>query len=261
MLSQSGRAGGGDRGDARRRDWRPGWGASCAAPRCSRCRWRVVIALVNALVTRDGLTVIVRLGDLPVLGHTDVTLEATAYGGDPRSARGRADPLRRALHRRGRPRRGAAAVPPGVVSLGADARRWPPGWCRCWCATPGDWPMLSAAGRAAPPSRVALMRAASSGVLDRALDVAAALEVRGYGAARASARARRDPYAGTTWRSRRPRSSVLALAIAVSDRRTGAAPRLPDAARARRRGGDRRGCCALVACALLPFADRRGIGR
>src|SRR5205807_5920081 len=29
----------------------------------------------------DGLTVIVRLGELPILGHTDVTLEATAYGG------------------------------------------------------------------------------------------------------------------------------------------------------------------------------------
>ncbi len=36
--------------------------------------------LINALVSRDGLTVIVRLGDLPILGHTDVTLEATVYG-------------------------------------------------------------------------------------------------------------------------------------------------------------------------------------
>ena len=35
-----------------------------------------------------------------------------------------------------------------------------------------------------PPSRLALMRAASSGVLDRALDVAAALEVRGFACAR-----------------------------------------------------------------------------
>ena len=40
----------------------------------------VAIAVINALVTRDGLTVIVRLGQLPVLGHTDITLEATAYG-------------------------------------------------------------------------------------------------------------------------------------------------------------------------------------
>ena len=39
------------------------------------------IAVINALVSRDGLTVILRLGDLPVLGNTQVTLEATAYGG------------------------------------------------------------------------------------------------------------------------------------------------------------------------------------
>ena len=32
----------------------------------------IAIALVNALLTRDGLTVIARLGDLPLLGHTDV---------------------------------------------------------------------------------------------------------------------------------------------------------------------------------------------
>ena len=41
----------------------------------------LLVAVVNALVTRDGLTVIWRLGDLPLLGHTDITLEATAYGG------------------------------------------------------------------------------------------------------------------------------------------------------------------------------------
>ncbi len=40
----------------------------------------VTIAVINALVTRDGLTVILRLGDVPVLGVTDVTLEATVYG-------------------------------------------------------------------------------------------------------------------------------------------------------------------------------------
>src|SRR6202043_1849304 len=39
-----------------------------------------VIVVINALVSRDGLTVIARLGDLPVLGHTDVTLEAVVYG-------------------------------------------------------------------------------------------------------------------------------------------------------------------------------------
>ena len=41
----------------------------------------LVIAGVNALVVRDGLTVIARFGELPPLGQIDVTLEATAYGG------------------------------------------------------------------------------------------------------------------------------------------------------------------------------------
>ena len=54
-----------------------------------------------------------------------------------------------------------------------------------------------------PPSRARLVRAATAGVLDRALDVAAALEVRGYGAAR---RAPREPGSDrpgrdTTWPS------------------------------------------------------------
>ena len=40
----------------------------------------LMVTLVNALVVRDGLTVIARLGDLPVLGQTDITLEATVAG-------------------------------------------------------------------------------------------------------------------------------------------------------------------------------------
>ncbi len=45
-----------------------------------------------------------------------------------------------------------------------------------------------------PPSRLTLMRAASSGVLDRALDVAAALEVRGFACATRPARSAPRPY-------------------------------------------------------------------
>ena len=41
----------------------------------------VTIALINALVTRNVLTVIWRFGDLPLLGQTNVTLQATVYGG------------------------------------------------------------------------------------------------------------------------------------------------------------------------------------
>lgn len=38
----------------------------------------LVVALINPLVTHQGLTVIARLGTVPVLGPLDVTLEATA---------------------------------------------------------------------------------------------------------------------------------------------------------------------------------------
>ncbi len=43
----------------------------------------LTICLINALVTRDGLTVIWRLGDVPILGQTNGKLEAKAYGGGP----------------------------------------------------------------------------------------------------------------------------------------------------------------------------------
>src|SRR5436305_4728307 len=150
----------------------------------------VAIAVINALVTRDGLTVIIRLGQLPVLGHTDITLEATAYGAilglraialvlcgalytsavDPDEV---LKVLRRVSFRSALTATLATRMVPVLVRDSrrlADAQR-----CR-----PGP-----------PPSRIALLRAASAGVLDRALDVAAALEVRGYGAARRPPAARR----------------------------------------------------------------------
>jgi energy-coupling factor transport system permease protein len=40
----------------------------------------LAITVVNALVTREGLTVIWRFGNLPVIGETDVTLQASVYG-------------------------------------------------------------------------------------------------------------------------------------------------------------------------------------
>ena len=77
-----------------------------------------------------------------------------------------------------------------------------------------------------PPSRMALMRAASSGMLDRALDVAAALEVRGYGARAAPAAppaallAPRPRLRGGGGRDRRPGGGRAV-------RRPGAVHRLP----------------------------------
>ncbi len=105
-----------------------------------------------------------------------------------------------------------------------------------------------------------LLRATTAGVLDRALDMAAALEVRGYGAARQRARGRlRLP----EW-SRHDLaflgSALLVVSTAVVARVLGwdafdAYPSL------RVPAGLRTVLAAvlLVAVALAPFADRRGI--
>jgi energy-coupling factor transport system permease protein len=110
-----------------------------------------------------------------------------------------------------------------------------------------------------PPSRVTLMRAAGSGVLDRALDVAAALEVRGYGAARRPPRRRRA-------RSRHDLAfagaAVAVPALAIAARWGGLAPfSAYPALHAPVRTGTLAVAAALLAAALLPFADRRGVSR
>jgi energy-coupling factor transport system permease protein len=217
----------------------------------------VLVAIVNALVTRDGLTVIWRLGDLPVLGHTDITLEATVYGAvlglraavlilcgalytlavDP-------DAVLRLL----RPVSFHSALTATLATrmvpvLTRDARRFADAQ-RC---RPGP-----------PPSRVALMRASTASVLDRALEVAAALEVRGYGAARRPPRAR-------PLRSRHDlafaAAAVLIATLAIGSRAAGlvsfsAYPALHMPVSA----GAVLVALGLVAAAGFPFLDRRGIG-
>jgi energy-coupling factor transport system permease protein len=229
---------------------------------CRAALWGLPVALVitviNALVTRDGLTVIVRLGDLPILGHTDVTLEATVYGA-MLGLRAMAlilcgllytlavDPdevlrlFRRVSFRSALSASLATRMVPILIRDGrrlAEAQR-----CR-----PGP-----------PPSRLALMRAACTGVLDRALDVAAALEVRGYGAARRSP-ARRPPYSRHDIAFLASAAAIVAVSV-VARVDAGAAfaayPGLrlaaaPDAAVL---------AVLLAAAALLPFADRRGLAR
>jgi energy-coupling factor transport system permease protein len=218
----------------------------------------MLIVVVNALVTRDGLTVIVRLGELPVLGHTDITLEATAYGAIL-GLRALALILCGALYT-------AAVDPDDVLRLfrrvsfhsaltATLATRMVPVLVR-------DSRRLADAQRCRPgppPSRVALIRAASSGVLDRALDVSAALEVRGYGAARRPPRARR-PY------SRHDiaffAGAVGVAAVAVAARVAGLAPFHAYPSLRLGTGMDTvTVSAALLAAALLPFADRRGIER
>jgi energy-coupling factor transport system permease protein len=218
----------------------------------------VFVAAINALVTRDGLTVIWRLGDLPLIGHTDVTLEATTYGAIL-GLRAIALVLCAALY--------TAAIDPDQVlrlfrrvsfrsALTATlATRMVPVLIR-------DSRRLADAQRCRPgrpPSRVALLRATTSGVLDRALDVAAALEIRGYGAARRPPRAR-APYSrhDVSFAA----SALAVLGLAVIARIAGLAPfRAYPALRAPVRFGELALAVALVGCALAPFAHRRGIER
>jgi energy-coupling factor transport system permease protein len=216
----------------------------------------LMIAFVNALVVRDGLTVIVRLGDLPLLGHTDVTLEAAVYG-LVLGLRAVALILCGALY--------TYAVDPDEVlklfrrvsfrsALTATlATRMVPVLLR-------DSRRLADAQRCRPgrpATRLQLLRAASAGVLDRALDVAAALEVRGYGAARRPPRAR-GPLSRHDWAF--AVAAVAVLALSVGGRIDGLEPfsaypalHLPAGPTVLEFSA------ALLVCGLLPFADRRGV--
>jgi energy-coupling factor transport system permease protein len=139
------------------------------------------IVLVNALVVDRGATVLLRLGEWPLFGRLNVTAEAIADGAifglravvvmiafavysacvDP-------DRVLRAL----RPIAGRSALTAALISrlvpvAAADAAR------------------LRDAGQlrgpaAAPIGRAALIRRLMAGSLDRAVDVAATLELRGY---------------------------------------------------------------------------------
>jgi energy-coupling factor transport system permease protein len=216
------------------------------------------IVVVNALVTRNGLTVIARLGDLPVLGYTNVTLEATVYGAIL-GLRAATLVLCGALY-------SLAVDPDAVLALmrrlsfrsaltASIANRMVPVLLR-------DSRRLADAQRCRPgpaPGRVMLIRATTSGALDRALDVAAALEVRGYGAAWAGQhRSPRAPWSrhdlGFALSAGLIVAGALAARIALatfSAYPVLAAPAGPRAIAV---------SALLGACVLAPFADRRGVG-
>ena len=146
--------------------------------------------VVNALVVRSGETVIARLGEWPLLGQVDVTAEAIAAGLSLGLRAGAVvlafavysacvDPDRvlRAL----RPIASRSALTAVLVSrlvpvAEADASRL------------GDAARLRGPGAAAV-GRGALLRRLLAGSLDRAVDVAATLELRGYSLEAAEGRA------------------------------------------------------------------------
>ncbi|HEX6456672.1 MAG TPA: energy-coupling factor transporter transmembrane component T [Solirubrobacterales bacterium] len=179
----------------------------------------LLVAVVNALVTSRGETVLVRLGDLPLLGQV-ITLEALVAGAayglvaaasviafavysscvDP-------DRVLRAL----RPLAGRSALTATLVSrlvpvAAADAVRL------------SDAAALRGPGAAAV-GRAPLARRLLAGSLDRAVDVAATLELRGYSLDAPRARNRSD-------RSRYDRRfyavAALVLATAIAGKLLGA---------------------------------------
>jgi energy-coupling factor transport system permease protein len=218
------------------------------------------IVLVNVLVSRDGLTVFARLGNLGPFGQGDLTVEAVVYGAvialkvmllilittlasltvDP-------DEMLRILRRLSfRSALTASLATRMIPVLAADAQR------------------LAEAQRTRPEGaprgvrgRVALLGAVIGGSLDRAMDVAATLEVRGF------ATARRAPRSPRPW-SRHDVAFLLSaaavLALAILGRVGGVAsfnayPEIHAPVSA----GTVALCLGLLAAVLLPFTDRRGI--
>ena len=162
-------------------------GYAAGAGRAVRASLRLALPLmllmiaVNALVSHRGDTVLIRGWEIPVLGNTDVTLETLAAGAAiglrvvvvmlafaVYSACVNPDRVLRAL----RPVARRSAMTAGLVTRMVPL-----------AATDGARLREAAALRgpgAAPVGRTALARRVVEGSLDRAVDVAATLELRGH---------------------------------------------------------------------------------
>jgi energy-coupling factor transport system permease protein len=221
----------------------------------------LLLAVVNALVVREGLTVIWRFGEVGPLGQVDVTLEALVYGlllglrvvvvilaFALLTATVNPDEVLRALRRVSlRSALTAALATRMLPVLGRDARRMDEA-LRC---RPGY-------DAGAARTRLAVVRALTGGALDRAVDVAATLELRGYATARRPPREPGPPLSRHDLGVGAAAAALLALAtvlVVTGAGRTDPYPRLdlgaPLAVQAL-------AALVLVAVALAPFAARRG---
>jgi energy-coupling factor transport system permease protein len=224
------------------------------------------IVAINVLVSRDGLTVFARLGDLGPFGQGNLTVEALVYGAvialkltllilistlasltvDP-------DELLRIFRRLSyRSALTASLATRMVPVLAADSLRL----AEAQRTRPGGGPR-GARGR------VALISAMVGGSLDRAMDVAATLELRGFAAPRRAPRgARRRIRAWSRHDLTFLVSTAAVVALALVGRVTGAAhfdayPTVLSPIGL----GTLLLCVALLLAVLLPMADRRGIER
>jgi energy-coupling factor transport system permease protein len=218
------------------------------------------IVLVNVLVSREGLTVFARLGDLGPFGQGNLTLEAAVFGAvvalkvmllilittlasltvDP-------DEALRILRRLSFRSALTASIATRMLPvLAADTRRL--------AEAQRTRPLGNPQG---PRGRLALLRAVVASSLDRAMDVAATLEVRGF------ATARRAPRLPRPW-SRHDMAflaSAVAVALLVFYARLASVARFDAYPEVQAPVGVATialcGCLSIAV--LLPFADRRGV--
>ncbi len=242
-------------------------GAACGAGREMLHTLRVLglpilllTVLINVLVSRGGLTVFARLGYFGPFGQVNLTTEAAAYGlltgsrllivllaAVLLSATVDPDELLRSLRRLYPGSALAATVATRLVPvLARDAERLAEAQ-RC----------RADAGAGGTRARLGILRAVIAGSLDRSLDVAATLEVRGYGSGARPARlarplSRHDIHFAV--------AAAAMLAAAIATRASGLAgfdiyPLLHLSL-----GAGALLCAILLpALVLAPFLDRRGI--
>ncbi len=223
------------------------------------------IVVVNVLVSRDGLTVFARLGDLGPFGQGNLTVEALVYGVvialkvsllmlattlgslavDP-------DELLRGVRRLSfRSALTASLATRMVPVLAGDARRLAEAQRTRPTRTRGEGRLSRAR------TQGTLVSAILSSSLDRAMDVAATLELRGFAEGR---RAQRRPIPWSRHDLAFATSALAVAALALAARLAGFAafeayPEIKAAA-----AGETAALALVLALAILaPFADRRGI--
>jgi energy-coupling factor transport system permease protein len=218
----------------------------------------LVLVVINVLVVRRGLTVFARLGEVPPFGQVDLTVEALVAGGLVAlhvvavmawasvfaccvNPDGLLDAFRRLSFRSALSATLATRL---IPVLARDAERV------------AEAQRCRPHGLSGARARAAVVRAVATGALDRALDVAATLEVRGYAVAgrpprRRVARSRHDLAILAA------AAALVALTVYVLAAGPGYDPyervALPATTPSLLLAA------AVMAVALVPMADRRGI--
>jgi energy-coupling factor transport system permease protein len=220
----------------------------------------VPIVAVNVLVSREGLTVFARLGDLGPFGQGDLTVEALVYG---------ATIALRVAILMGATTLASLAVDPDELLRGARRLSFRSALTaslaiRMLPVLAGDSRRLAEAQRTRPDegaggvgARARLVGAVVASSLERALDVAATLELRGFAQARRAPRQRR----GCSRHDLAFAASASALlALTLGARLADLAPfQVYPEVHAGPAGAAVVLGAGLALLALLPFLDRRGI--